>query len=52
MNDEKTTMNLSLTKDTKERLKAYAKEQRCTTSQAITQWIWSIQLQSEKEQND
>ena len=48
----KTTINISVTPDTKERLKAYAEEQHCTPSQLITQWIWSVQLQSEKETHD
>lgn len=51
-NPDKTTMNVSLTTDTKDRIKAYAKEQRCTVSQAITQWIWSVQLRAEKEGKD
>lgn len=49
---KKEQMTLSFTQDTKDRLRAYAEENHTNVSQLITQWIWSIQLQSEKEQHD
>ena len=40
-----TMMTLSFTPDTKERLKAYAKQNHTTVSAAITQWIWAQPVQ-------
>lgn len=34
-------MTISLSPDTKKRLKAYAEQTRRSVSQAITDWIWS-----------
>lgn len=48
----KTTMTLSFSQDTKERLKTYAEERHTTVSQLITQWIWSVELKSEKKDGD
>lgn len=47
----KEMMTISLTPDTKERLKQYAAQNHKSASQAITDWIWSqpIQLPPEIE---
>lgn len=42
-------LQLSVTKDTKERLCGYAVERHSNTSQIITDWIWSVKLKSDKE---
>lgn len=34
-------MTISLSPDTKKRLKAYAEQTRRSVSQAITDWIWA-----------
>ncbi len=41
----KEMMTISLTPDTKARLKAYAEQNRKSVSQAITDWIWTIPVQ-------
>ena len=46
---KKEQMTLSFAQDTKDRLKAYAEERHTNVSQLITQWIWSVELKSEKE---
>ena len=46
MKGNKEMMTISLSPDTKERLKKYAEQNRKSVSQAITDWIWS---QSVKE---
>lgn len=40
-------MTISLSPDTKQRLKAYAKQNRKSVSQAITDWIWHQPVQEE-----
>lgn len=37
----KEMMTISLTPDTKARLKAFAEQNRKSVSQAVTDWIWS-----------
>ncbi len=41
----KEMMTISLTPDTKARLKAYAEQNRKSVSQAITDWIWAQPVQ-------
>lgn len=43
----KQTINISVSPDTKERLKEYANMKHTTISQAITDWIWRQPLKSE-----
>lgn len=38
----KEMMTISLSPDTKERLKKYASQKRKSVSQAITDWIWNL----------
>lgn len=38
----KEMMTISLSPDTKERLKKYALQNRKSVSQAITDWIWNL----------
>ena len=45
-------MSLTFTQDTKDRLRQYAEEKRTSVSQIITQWIWSVELQSEKKDGE
>jgi ABC-type phosphonate transport system ATPase subunit len=40
----KRRINISVTEDTGERLKQYAKEHHTNVSQAITDWIWSVKV--------
>lgn len=47
-----TTVNVSTTPDTKERIKLLAKEAHCTVSQLVTRWVWEAKLQSEKKDGD
>ena len=47
MKGNKEMMTISLSPDTKERLKKYAEESRKSVSQAITDWIWTQPLKSE-----
>lgn len=49
MKNDKTTINLSTTTDTKERIKELAAEQHCTVSQLVTRWVWDAKLESEKK---
>lgn len=35
---------LTLDPETRERLQTYAKQQRKSMSQAITDWVWTLQL--------
>lgn len=49
MGRKRTSMTLSFEQDTKDRLKAYAEENRMSVSQAITQWIWATPLKTEME---
>lgn len=41
----KATMTLSFSEETKSRLRAYAEQNHTTVSQAITDWIWSQDVQ-------
>jgi hypothetical protein len=42
-------LNISVSQDTKDRLQAYIEENhKASISQAITDWIWSQPLKSEK----
>lgn len=48
---------MSMEPETKERLNAYAAERHSNVSQIITDWIWSVKLESdgnttEEENND
>lgn len=47
MKGNKEMMTISLTPDTKERLKKYAEESHKSVSQTITDWIWTQPLKSE-----
>ena len=47
MKGNKEMMTISLSPDTKERLKKYAEESRKSVSQAITDWIWTQPLKSD-----
>ena len=40
----KEMMTISLSPDTKERLKKYALQNRKSVSQAITDWIWNLPI--------
>jgi ABC-type phosphonate transport system ATPase subunit len=40
----KRRINISVTEDTGERLKQYAKEHHTNVSQALTDWIWSVKV--------
>lgn len=48
MKGHKEMMTISLSPDTKERLKKFAEENRKSVSQAITDWIWAQPLKSDK----
>lgn len=50
MGKKRTPMTLSFEQDTKDRLRAYADENRMSVSQAITQWIWATPLREEVNQ--
>ncbi len=41
----KKMMTISLTPDTKARLKAYAEQNKKSVSQAITDWVWAQPVQ-------
>ena len=43
----KERINISVSRDTKERLQAYADEHHTTMSQAITDWIWNQPLKAD-----
>lgn len=47
MKGNKEMMTVSLTPDTKNRLKKYAEEAHKSVSQAITDWIWTQPLKSD-----
>ena len=49
---KKEQMTLSFTQDTKDRLREYAEEKHTNVSQLITQWIWSVELKSEKKDGE
>ena len=42
MKGNKDMMTISLTPDTKARLKLYAEQTRRSVSQAITDWVWTL----------
>ena len=42
-------IKLSMDPETRERLSLYSAERRCSISQLVTEWIWSVELKSEKE---
>lgn len=44
----KEMMTISLSPDTKERLKKYALQNRKSVSQAITDWIWGLPITDDK----
>ncbi len=44
----KERMNITVTSDTKERLKQYAFEHHTSVSQAVTDWIWSQKVKNEQ----
>ena len=44
----KERLNITVTSDTKERLKQYAFEHHTSISQAITDWIWSQKVKNEQ----
>ena len=41
---QKVRVNISITKETKQRLKNYADYKNVSVSQAITDWIWSTRF--------
>ena len=45
----KKRINISVSLDTENRLKQYALEKHTTVSQAITDWIWSVNVQSKNK---
>ncbi len=47
-NAQKIRVNLSLSKDTAERLKQYAWENHKNVSQAVTDWIWNTKVKQEQ----
>ena len=44
----KERLNITVTSDTKERLRQYAFENHKSISQAITDWIWSQKVKNEQ----
>lgn len=44
----KERLNITVTSDTKERLKQYAFEHHTSISQAITDWIWHEKVKNEQ----
>lgn len=45
----KKRINISVSLDTEKRLKQYALENHTTVSQAVTDWIWSVDVNSNLE---
>lgn len=45
--ENKERVNISISPDTRERLKQYAYENHKTVSQAITDWIWSVKIKGD-----
>lgn len=45
----KKRINISISFDTEKRLKQYALEHHTTVSQAITDWIWSVDIESKNK---
>jgi len=48
----KEMMTISLSPDTKERLKKYALQNRKSVSQAITDWIWNLPLPGDRPETE
>lgn len=44
----KERLNITVTSDTKERLKQYAFEHHTSISQAITDWIWGQKVKNDQ----
>lgn len=44
----KERLNLTVSSDTKERLKQYAFEHHKSISQAVTDWIWNTKVKNEQ----
>jgi hypothetical protein len=44
----KERLNITVTSDTKERLKQYAFEHHTSVSQAITDWIWGQKIKNDQ----
>lgn len=44
----KERLNITVTSDTKERLKQYVSEHHTSISQAIMDWIWSQKVKNEQ----
>lgn len=42
-------VKLSMDQETRERLSLYSLERRSSISQLVTEWIWSVELKSEKK---
>lgn len=42
-------VSISLDKETKERLQQYAVQKHSSVSQVITDWIWSVKLDSDRK---
>ncbi len=49
---KRTTVTLSVTIDTKERLREYAEQNRTSISHAVTQWIWSQSVEDSLKMAD
>nr|CRY96470.1 hypothetical protein [uncultured prokaryote] len=45
----KKRVNISVSSDTEQRLKQYSLEHHTTVSQAITDWIWSVDVKIENK---
>ena len=52
MKGNKEMMTISLTPDTKGRLRAYAEQNHKSVSQAITDWVWSLPVQEDGKDRD
>ena len=48
----KRRVNISLSEDTANRLKNYALNNHTTVSQAITDWIWSVDIHEKEKSYD
>ena len=49
-NNKTASIKISMDPETRERLSAYSQERRCSVSQLVTEWIWSVQLKAEKKE--
>ena len=52
MKGNKDMMTISLTPDTTARLKLYAEQTRRSVSQAITDWVWTLPVNENKDGNN